>query len=424
MTILYIRHPARASGEHVAAGAVAVCQFALAGDAGQLLQQGAAALASLTDLVTSAHRVVLLLAAADVTLLRVKVPPLAPARLRAALPNLVEDQILGDPADCAIAAGPAQGDGTRTVAVVQRAWLQSLVSSLLAQGARGLSVLPGQLCLPLAAGDVAAALDDDNDGLALTLRLAPYDGMGLSLPSQPLLALQTLRSFAGEAPVTLYVADSVLPLYRELADTVPGITLAGAHWAHWISASKGQTIDLLPALGAGGTKARDWRRWRWPLRLAVLALVVNIVGLNVEWLRMRRDAAGVRLAMLQTFKSVYPNEAPLYPALQMRRNLAAAKLNSGDVAPDEFTAISAAFGEAMAGLPGLDKGVIASLDYRERALTVKLKPDMVTAAATARVKAALAERQLQLTEPTPGTWLIRSGGPATASGNNANGSAS
>ena len=123
MTTLYIRYPAKASIEH---GAAQSCPFALVGDGGNLLQQGAAALGNLADLVASARRVVLLLAASDVTLLRVKVPPLSAARLKAALPNLVEEQVLGDPADCVLAVAPAvDSSGMRTVAVVQRAWLAS-----------------------------------------------------------------------------------------------------------------------------------------------------------------------------------------------------------------------------------------------------------------------------------------------------------
>ena len=54
---------------------------------------------------------VLLLAASDVSLFRIAVPPLPAARLKAALPALVEDRVIGDPADCAIAIAPANGGG-------------------------------------------------------------------------------------------------------------------------------------------------------------------------------------------------------------------------------------------------------------------------------------------------------------------------
>ena len=110
------------------------------------------------------------------------------------------------------------------------------------------------------------------------------------------------------------------------------------------------------------------------------------------------------------FKAAYPNETALDPAAQMRRNIASARLAGGQVGADEFTALSAALGEAMGGLRG--KGAIATLEYRERGLLVKLKPDTVDAAAMAQVRAALAARNLVLSEPAPGTWQIRSAGAA------------
>jgi general secretion pathway protein L len=406
LTTLYIRYPSRAGS---ASGSAPACPYALAGDGGHLLQQGASALGNLGDLVASAQRVVLLLAASDVTLLRVQVPPLSASRLKAALPNLVEDQLLGDIADAVMVAGPSQGaDGMRSVAVVQRAWLELLVKALVAQGAHSVSALPAQLCLPFQPGAVSAALGIGDDALELTMRQSQYEGLGLTLAPQPEAALHTLRAMAGEVPVTLYLPAPQMAQYALAATAakLADIALVEDHWAHWISAAKSTTMDLVPALGGTGAGARQWQRWRWPLRLAVLALVVNIVGINSQWLHLRHEAAGVRAGMLQTFKAAYPNETVILdPAAQMRKNIAVARAGSGEIGPDEFTALSAALGEALGGLPRKD--VIATLEYRERALLVKIKPNMVDAAAMAQIKAALAARKLELSEATPGTWRIQ-----------------
>lgn len=411
MTTLYISYPARAAAND--AGAAQSCAFALVGDGGNVAQQGNGALSKLADLVAAARKVVLLLAAADVTLLRVAVPPLSGARLKAALPNLVEEQILGDPAECVLAIGPAQpGVAERTVAVVQRAWLEVLVRALVAQGARSISALPGQLCLPLAPGGVSAALLHDEAGLELTLRAAQYEGMGLTLPAQPDSALHTLRALAGEAPITLYVAPAQRAQYEAPAGAIPGIVLEEDNWVHRIAAAQAVQLDLASGLGAAsGARAREWRRWRWPLRLALLAVVVNIVGLNVEWLRMKREADAVRQSMTQIFRAAYPNEKVILdPAAQMRKNIARAKAASGEMAGDEFTALAAALGEALQALPRRD--VVASLEYRERTLTVRLKPDSVDAGALAQVQAQLAPRKLALKEAGAGVWQLRAGGGA------------
>jgi general secretion pathway protein L len=413
LTTLYIRYPARAAAAHDT-GVPHSCQFALVGDGGNVMQQGAGALGNLGDIVAGARRVVLLLAAADVTLLRVKVPPLSGAKLKAALPNLVEEQILGDPEDCVLALAPAATDaGERVIAVANRAWLEVLVKALVAQGAHAISALPAQLCLPLQPGGASAALGIDDAGLELTLRTAQYEGMGLTLPPQPEAALQTLRALAGDAPLSLYVAPAVRAEYEKLALEVqgtPGITVEEDHWAHRIAAAKALQLDLAAGLGAvSGASARQWQRWKWPLRLAVAALLVNIIGANIEWFRLRGEAATERQSLVQVFRAAYPNQPVTGdPVAQMRRNISTARAASGQGGGDDFTAMSAALAEAVAMLP--NREVVAGLEYKERGLIVKLKPNSVDGNATAQVQSALAGRKLALTETGPGVWQVKAAG--------------
>jgi len=410
LTTLYIRHPARAEGEH------ALSRFALVNDGGVIEQQGEGPLRNLGDLVGSARRVVLLLAGADVSLLSGQAPPLSGARLKAALPALVEEHILGDPEDSVLVAAPEQPDGTRPIAVADRAWLETIVRALLAQGARAVAAIPAQLCLPLQPGSVSAAID----GFDLTLRQGLFHGFGLALEAVPAVVLQTARAFSGDAPLVLYVPRAQLGEYQVLAQEAgPGITLEADDWAHWIAASRSTALDLVSGLGAAGAPVRDWRRWRWPLRLILLALAVNLIGLNLDWLRLKREAATVQQSMTQTFRQAYPREtAILDPVLQMRQNIARARASTGDVAPDEFTYLAAAFGEA-ARSGGRQPG-ITSIEYRERALSVKVKPETVDPGLTAQLRTALATRALSLEEAAPGSWIVRStgspGGSAASGG--------
>jgi general secretion pathway protein L len=399
LTTLYIRHPARAEGEG------APCRFAVVSDGGIIEQQGEGPLRSLTDLVAATRRVVLMLAAPDVTLLAVQAPPLSGARLKAALPGLVEEHVLGDPLDAVLVAAPAQPDGTRPVAVVQRDWLEPLVRTLLAQGARAVSVLPSQLCLPLQPGSVSASIGYGE----LTLRQGLYQGIGLALDGNPAAALQTVRALAGDAPLVLYVPPEQLGEYQALAlEAGPGIALEADDWAHWIAGARGATLDLAPGLGAAGAPQRDWRRWRWPLRLVALALLVNLAGLNIEWIGMRREADTIRRQMVTTFRSAYPREPAIDPVAQMRQNIARARAAGGQLAPDEFTYLAAAFGEAARALPRPPG--IASMEYRERALSVKVKPETVDPASTNALRTALASRNMTLQEAAAGVWLVRSTG--------------
>jgi len=400
LTTLYIRHPARAEGEH------ALSRFALVNDGGVIEQQGEGPLRNLGDLVGTSRRVVLLLAGADVTLLSVQASPLSGARLKAALPGLVEEHILGDPLDSVLVAAPEQPDGTRPIAVADRDWLEAIVRALLAQGARAVAAIPAQLCLPLQPGSVAAAID----GAELTLRQGLFHGFGLALEATPPVVLQTARAFSGDAPLVLYVPPAQLGEYQALAQEAgPGITLEADDWAHWIAASRSTALDLVGGLGAAGSPVRDWRRWRWPLRLAALAVAVNLIGLNLDWLRLKREADTVRQSMNQTYRQVYPRETTILdPVLQMRQHIAQARAGSGEVAPDEFTWLAAALGDA-AQSSGRQPS-FTSIEYRERALSVKVKPETADPGLTGQLRTALAARGLRLEETAPGSWVIRSTG--------------
>jgi general secretion pathway protein L len=159
----------------------------------------------------------------------------------------------------------------------------------------------------------------------------------------------------------------------------------------------------------------DWRQWRWPLVLAAAVLAINAAALNIEWWRMKNEASALRETMIQTYKSAYPKESVIIdPIAQMQQKIAIARHNSGMAAPDDFTAITAAFGESWSSAAG-KTGSIASLEYREHSLFVHLKPG--GEAPAQQIQTALAQRGLSLDLGTldlaPGQsgaviWKIRS----------------
>jgi general secretion pathway protein L len=369
---------------------------------------------------------VLLLAASDVTLLRVQVPPLSAARLKAALPNLVEEQLIADPSGCVVVAG-GLSDGLRTVAVVQRAWLELLTKTLNAFGARRIAALPAQLCLPYQPGQqdqpgsVAAAINEQGADIDVTLRLSEQDGIGLMIA--PVLSqaegrdrheasaqemIRTLCAVVPEAPITLYVPQLALRTYQETINHTVAlakrINVFADNWSHWIAGAQGTALDLMTGLGAGSSPRLDWRAWRWPLALAAAVLVINATALNIDWWRMKGEANLLRTTIIQIYKSAYPKESVIIdPVAQMRQKIAIGKRDSGLPAADDFTAISAAFGEAWASvMPGKAVPAIATLEYRERSLFVQFKPALSRVegpnaeAPTQQMKAALAERGLSL----------------------------
>jgi general secretion pathway protein L len=421
LSILYIRLPSKAAADGASEWAALACPFALVSQGSAIEREGVATSSELSALVQKAQRVVLLIAASDVSLLRIKVPPMSAARLKAALPNLVEDQLVTDPAECVMVAGAA-ADGLRTIAVVQRAWLESVSKAFAGFGARNITALPSQLCLPYQAGAASAAINVHDADIDVTLRLSEYEGIGLPImPEQPASAahevVEALSAVVPQGPIALYVPQALVRDFQEVVEgngeTAQRISVFADSWSRWIAGAASMTLDLMPGLGAAAGPGLNWRPWRVPLALAAAVLLINIIGLNLDWWRLESEANTARAAMTRIYKSAFPKETVIVdPVAQMRQKVAAAKRGSGQAAPDDFTALVAAFAEAWAGAtqgrntPGSG---IAGLEYRERSLFVRLAPQ--GEAPTEQVSRALAERGLSLVPAQAGAvvWQIRSG---------------
>jgi general secretion pathway protein L len=434
---LYLRLPARVLPRDTGAS-LPVLSFAIAAR-GRLQRVGHASLPELFALMQQSQRVVLLLAASDVSLFNIAVPPLSPARLKAALPALVEDRVIGDPADCAIAVGPANGSSgagashERLVAVADRVWLQAWIDSLRRHGARRVSALPFALCLPLPAGHVAASVAEHGGQRELALRLSAQQGMGLPLSSEdveqlPAEVFQLLSTFAGPRPVQLSLPPTLLEAFRQAyghlaagetaaasdrSDTQPvaAIALREENWAAWVEGAGHVSIDLASAIVADTGDATDWRRWRWPLALGAALLLLNVAALNWDWWQLRSEGQQLRESIERSFRRSFPNEAMADPVAQLRQKRAAARQAAGEFVPGDFIALSAALGDAWAeagAAMGADARAIAAMDYRDAVLTVRFKPGQQPSLDAAR--AALAARGLEATAVAgdAAQWQVRS----------------
>ena len=83
MSTLYIRLPSRAAAGQPGQWDALRCPFALVANSGAIEREAIAPLSEMSGIVRGAQRTVLLLAASDVSLLRVEVPPVSGARMRA-----------------------------------------------------------------------------------------------------------------------------------------------------------------------------------------------------------------------------------------------------------------------------------------------------------------------------------------------------
>lgn len=403
---LYLRLPARGTTTR----APYHCPLSLAvAIRGRPLRSVVTTLTELAPQLSQVSEVVLLLAASDVTLLRMPVPPLTAARLQAALPSLVEERVIGDTADCIIAAAP-ETDGQRLIALVDRSWLGQWVDALREHGVRRVRALPMALCLPEPVSALSAALLSSLNQYELAVRLSAHEGLGLPVEVDdetqlPAAVAQLLATIAPQRPVQL----SVPAAQREWFDTwfqaqqPSSVTLIEQPWTDWITASARVPIDLMTADGGHQGSAISLREWRWPIALAGALLLVNIIALNADWWRLRSEGLRLRDDITSIYQRSFPNDkVVLDPLAQMKRKLALSRQASGALGNSDYVVLSAALGEAWREA-GNDMRAVATLDYADGRLSIKLKPGVQVSLEALRNP--LATRQLQLT-PSPADPLL------------------
>ncbi|NOU01908.1 MAG: general secretion pathway protein GspL [Gallionella sp.] len=418
MTTLYIQLPCKATADLHPRWQDLACRYALVGGDGIIAHEAVTPLTHLSATIAKAQRLVVMLAACDVTLVQVGIPPLSPAKLKAALPNLIEDQVLDNPVESVTVAGGVT-NGLLTAAVVQRAWLESIHKALIALGAQNFSLVPAQLCLPPQAGQAVAVAHQDGDHVNLTLRLSEQAGMGVALMTQqPDEVIQSLNAVVANTPIMLYVTQKNIQPYQTALNN-SGLTarihLAADAWPLWIAGSHGNKLNLLAGLNSEASIKVDWQPWRWALILAVTILLVNIFALNFDWWQMKNEATSLRATMTQIYQARYPKESVIIdPIAQMQQKIAFAKRDSGLASSDDFTMLAANFGEAWNTVTSSDKPAIAKLEYREHSLFVSLKANQNNnnEALIKQMQAALTRRNLSLNvapaESGLVSWQIRS----------------
>ncbi len=433
---------------------------------GHLLREGYAPIPELPP----ADRLVLIVAAADVLVTAAAVPPLAPNRLKLALPNLVEDSLAADAQACHIAVGPeapqasadassaaaaARGPRRRLLMVTERAWLRAVLDAFAEHRHRRRHLLAAQFCLPLADSEwesAGTATPANASGRAEpsaasepAAPLEPPATLALEAASSaltaaaPLLEGETGAGTGHAAPFWqltvrtgryqgygLLLSDDALAAWQALAPAgiwygdreaaaLPTLTsVRPLGWPVWIEGAQASlrepSLDLAQFDFAQG-RADRWnlRAWRAPLALAAALLVVHLVALNIHWLMLRGEQARLQQAQTQLLRSAFPRMPVVVdPPLQMRRQVEQLRLASGRSTPDDFLPLADRFAQAGRQLP---PDALLALEYRGRALHATLKPGTDTNA----LRQAARQAGLSMEEDRAAADPGRSGGgPAPA----------
>lgn len=189
--------------------------FLLLDKGGRKERAGRAALTFLPRAATA----VLIVAARDVLMLTASLPPLKGQRLRQALPNVVEDQLIQDPQTCHIALDPQPlAGGGRVLAVVDRGWFRFIIEAFSSAGHRNLRAVPVTRCLP-------AVPESAPDAESLSLEPALHEALS------QLVTAQSGADAAGSVSQAAQDADAAVPapvpmvaaLLGAVGETAPAI---------------------------------------------------------------------------------------------------------------------------------------------------------------------------------------------------------
>ena len=354
----------------------------------------------------AAQELVLVVPAERLAWHQTTLPRLPPQRWRQALPGLLEDQLLSDPAQLHLALAPGTQSGSPTwVTVCDKAWLQQVMGTLEAAGRRVHRIVPA--FEPGAPGlyllgqpDHAQLVQTDAQGVVVTTLAQPVSE---SLANW-VRALGPLPDALWAEPALVELAQQALHQDVQLLPTAQRL---------WQAAQSDWDLAQFEwaASGTGRWRQRAWRAWSqlwqapsWrPLRWGVLALLVtHLLGLQM-WTWQERQRQQARQADIETIlRTSFPQvKLIIDPLAQMQREVQSLALSSGSAAAGDLGVMLSALAES--GAPPATQ-----MDYTPGQLQLKSWP--LPASQVASLQSALGLRgyalqgsgqQWQLTVKSP-----------------------
>jgi hypothetical protein len=197
---------------------------------------------------------------------------------------------------------------------------------------------------------------------------------------------------------------------------VSEIVLRVANWTDWIVGIDECEIDLMIGTMRDEKSLFDSRRWRAAAVFAMALTVLNISALNWDWWRLHRESQRLQQEMQHVYSEA-THESINAPVIDPTNALAGMKKKrmdlrraAGESSTDDFLVLSASLGDAwplLQQVASIDARAIASIDYKNAALELRLKPGQPVALEA--VRKTLSERGLELSTGADATlWTIRS----------------
>lgn len=333
-------------------------------------------------LLPKAGSVDLIFDASDVFVTAIEAPKLSEGKLRLALPNLLEERLLADPADCHFAFSRARGGSGATtiaaqpkipVAVIDRGLLTRGLDALNESGYRVRAAYSEIYTVPPPAAGVLSVRIARGRGIA---RSGNHDGFAFDVGDEvpPTLALavrqlgiKRIQAYGKEAARISRLGETLNVQIELKADEVDLASTAGAVDLLQGAFAQGGIMGSL--MGGSLLPALTGRAMRVPLAWAATAAVVAVAGMNIYYLKLDSESRAIRSQMEASFRSNFPQAtAVVDPIEQTKRQLAELRARSGIPSANDFSVLNARTALLLSIAP---VGSVAGMEYRDGALKVK-----------------------------------------------------
>lgn len=319
-------------------------------------------------------RVIVLVPAADVLLIRAVIPGRSRKRSIQAAPFVLEEYLADAVEKFHFSFGPRNPDGSLDVAVVDKRCMAHWLSLLHDAGVEADSLIPETLAVPYAADSLTVLISQDQ----ALIRSGPRAGFAVDIQNLQ-AALQAHLAAPADSPVRqvrLFQEEDIdLDLNLEIPMLPVIKTTAMAAFCQGLD--KKISLDLLQGEYSRKT---DWQsvmeHWKIPLILALVFIAVKGILFGLDFIHYKQESQSLQMRIENVYRSTFPETKQLVnPRAQMEQQLSLLA-----VSPDG----QHGFLESLARLaPALQKTgdyTMQRLSYRENDLQLELtlaSPDSV-----------------------------------------------
>jgi general secretion pathway protein L len=272
----------------------------------------------------SGQRLVVIISSTDVTMMQLSLKAKSSKQIASAIPFALEEELADDIDNLHFSSQSiVKNRDKQLVAVVSRAFMQTLFDHINALEFQFVSVVPQTLVVPFSEGNWTLFVQANS----ATLRTSEFDGYGLDLVNVPnIVALEADQQQQAEeispeiflynySEETINIADISSSVSGRETDALP---LMGKYWLDHQT-----TLNLLQG---------DFRvqrelplasvEWRIAASLAAIAVLLFLLGLAVDNYRFANQNAQLDRRMNQLYEDIFEQESAS-PAGDMRKRIIA-----------------------------------------------------------------------------------------------------